>query len=36
MGLTSDYNIRLDTHEEMVCKLLSTFYLNAVAGEKNG
>ena len=34
MGLTSDYKIKLDIHGERVCKLLRTFYLNVVLGEK--
>ena len=34
MGLISDYKIKLDTHGERVCKLLRTFYLNVVLGEK--
>lgn len=34
MGLTSNYNVRLDTHEERICELLRKFYPNALLGEK--
>ena len=34
MGLISNYKIKLDIHGETVHKLLRTFYLNVVLGEK--
>lgn len=32
MGLTSDYNVRLDACEEMICELLKKFYQNKTLG----